>query len=770
MVPKAKVLFIILISIAASGVTAHRNDFGLKVVVDYMRDKVSPYEVTVISKSPEKLGCVSNNILRTMIDEFSSAVVDMDQLTEPSKLRIIQKLWFQRMIQSKFKIGIIELDDKEEAPDELLSMLNFFMEFGISLDGRGRSIIFLINGNGQSLEQFLRYAWSYQFLDLTVIEYVADTPKKDLILKESSKCKILYHIFDPFNDRYQKDSLTGNTNILPKKLVNMQGYTLCLGVPSIEDKVSLSHDLTVAMNRVSIFEYAPEDQLHILSEMLNSTILTHVNNTACNSFFATYMGMENGSETPHQDFDISSGTYSPLGIYTDLHGSSNIVNTSSWTHDFANTYAINGLYLCLNQRSQTEVSFSKNFLVVSITLSAMELIFIIASRILKLDKKYWSASQIARALMGGSMSNRQQGICLRERILLVTIYFVSIVMMTLTTDELIKMSLNKRVILRFKTLKELADSNVDLRVQNKTKRSLSMWGQYNPTIQKIARQSTTNHRFPVTWSGILANGTHEAIYAYTFAWDFGIPHVETLDEIWFATRIDEIVGHLGQGLLLKRFSPFKARIENFFIRFREFGLEDKRLRESAYNSTRFSHWIDKPGLPIHYPRHNGKNDKTVDFSLNTRLAIIILLGTILACIALIGEIIENRLVTKAWNPGLTEFCPGRTSKKENLYSNKMRISTVARTPIDVLHQLSFERQVDAEHTPNQSEKMFRRTIAQKKRHSQVSISCIYEDRTLFRLLELDNAQLLRYLNRNKRIRSSLRKKIASEKINGLEHS
>ncbi|KAJ8675129.1 hypothetical protein QAD02_010915 [Eretmocerus hayati] len=177
--------------------------------VDFMEKHYSTYQVTVITKSTEKLGSFSSGIVKLMIDEFSSVVMD-DKVKKP---KFSENLWRKMSHQSKLKIGIVELHQESHPLEELSNLLDFLKLYSENV--REKSIIFLIDGNGQSLQQFFKLAWSKDFFDITVIEWITQQSKKTFRPEDFVCHEIFIHTFDPFKDKYTKEILSQNTDVLP---------------------------------------------------------------------------------------------------------------------------------------------------------------------------------------------------------------------------------------------------------------------------------------------------------------------------------------------------------------------------------------------------------------------------------------------------------------------------------------------------------------------------------------------------------------------------
>ncbi|KAJ8675132.1 hypothetical protein QAD02_010918 [Eretmocerus hayati] len=470
-----KVLNSILVISLARCVLADQYDPSLKYIVDYMKNNLLTYQVTVTVTSAEGLCSFSSNIVKVMIDEFSSIVIDKDVCEGIPAVKPLENLWRRAIYQSKLKIVVLEISHMQNVLQELKYALFFLMKYSNNV--RGKCIIFLINEGGQSLEPFLRFAWSWDFLDITVVEWVNTTETRTLAATEILASQVLVHIFDPFQDKYTKDRLSNTTDILPQKTKNLHGY-----------------------NFYADLRGAPGSDVHRRHRESGVKPMKYLKDTL--NFTLTYEGVNNseGSMTSAIDFYRQNVSHEhPIDIFLNLqyfdprfnvsHPRDYMLEMSYYLLSLVDNAFFYEYHFSILQEKTPEFKMSFNFLTTCVALSAMGLIFLLSSRVMEFDKKIWSPVKIARALMGGTLEDRRE-IKLAEKILLITLYFVSIVMMTLTSDELLKMAMSTRDVLQCTTLDELADSRMTLHMEKKTSEVLSMFGENDPKLQKIANKST----------------------------------------------------------------------------------------------------------------------------------------------------------------------------------------------------------------------------------------------------------------------------------------
>ncbi|KAJ8675128.1 hypothetical protein QAD02_010914 [Eretmocerus hayati] len=606
----------------------------VKYIVNYMKENLSTYQVTVMAKSINALGSFSSSIVKIMIDEFSSIVVDSSLMDTIPANRSYGNLWDRTSDQSKLKIGIVEPETNSDTIEKLLDMLDFFKQYSEFL--RGKCIILLINGKGQSLERFLRFAWSKDFLDLTVVEWIDDTSSKRTLGSSSyTDPEVFIHFFNPFEEKYTKKSLSEGIDLLPDKLKNLQGHQLSTAVLVSEEFVNPDKNHG-DLNDFDEFQGEDIYRAKLLAETMNfSTILKFM-------VYKNWMSLEKSLELEglQPDFFTTSFLTTPLIGNISRAEYMNRLNTVSGSTIYMSR--LKGKRLYIIQQKVTLNHNSINFFLSCGSLITLLLIFTIFSRIIQLNGDVWSILEITRALMGRSMMANHRAKRLGEKIFLVTVYFTSMMLMITTLNELNKMNLNEREVLRFKTLKELADSKVSLRVTNSTKIHLSRWGQFNPVLREIAEQSVATESFDPLLISIPRNASSSWVYGGLD--DMSIeksPHVLTFDQIWFACEIEDDIESI-EMIRVRENLPYKDNFKKVIQKSIEAGLSNAYLEKEMHYFMRSS-WQIRSKSSTFYPHHNIKNDTDVEMPLEVRLIIIILIGYCLSFVVLAFEIVMGKL-------------------------------------------------------------------------------------------------------------------------------
>ncbi|KAJ8675942.1 hypothetical protein QAD02_011728 [Eretmocerus hayati] len=630
---------IILLSLMTSGM-GDENQQYLEYIIEYMRKNLSTYQVTVAVKSLKKLRPLTSHIVKRMVDEFSSVVIDTDSSYEDSSSMISEKLWNQTSDQSKLKIGIIDLQSfGTNELQELFDLLKFFTKYSPYI--REKCLIFLLNRDSINLEPFLRFAWAKDYLDLTIVQWGQTLSRKTFIPIKNWKPNIVIHTLNSFKDIYSKKLLTKDSDLFPNKLKDLHGYHLYVEVHELANSVELmrnytgldpwgkvsGHDvfLTKLLAETFNFEAIPQ----IIQENVAGTI------SSLNRYVLS-------DESSMQPIDFYSNLIRLNHSDDSWRIKSNHIKFRNLSADYAPFPKLQKVSLIIFQRKVMETVISFSFVITVNVYLAIGVIFIIFPRILRLNCEIWSISNIAKTLLGGSIES-QSRIRLPEKILLMNLYAVSFVMITLTQDELLEISLSQRQLLKFKTLQDIADSAVNLRVNNFTRQLLLKYGEHHPTLEKIATRSIITDDFdPYNESGLNAD-IDGAIYGYTGCNPHDIfPNVYNNDDIWFITTIEEHISMHLPVLVVRKNLPLRDSFETVLQKSFERGLM------SGYAKIHLDHFfrlsLNQSSKNMEVQSHNtSENDKVIEMPLNDRLVIIISIGYLLSAVTLTSEIIIKKL-------------------------------------------------------------------------------------------------------------------------------
>ncbi|KAJ8675141.1 hypothetical protein QAD02_010927 [Eretmocerus hayati] len=732
----SKKLFKIILTISvAACILADGYDPSLKYIVDYMKSNLATYQVTLMSTSTEKFESFGSKIVKLVTDEFSSIVINRSGFEKIPKVKSIRNLWDRIIDQSKLKIGIVEIHDEQDVLIELEPMILYMMWHSPFF--RGKCIILLINGRGQSLEPFLRLAWSNDFLDLTVVEWVNKTQTRTLTATETLSSEVFIHIFNPFQDKYTKDRLSNTTDILPCKARNLHGYNFHAdprGAPGFGNR-----------KRSDDSEVKP---IKYLMDTLNFTMTyAVVNDSNHGKSPIVALFNRNTSRGRRIDFRLNSYLSRPSANFSD------VTTDMNFFKDFLAMFVYKSSFreyrFSLLQGKITEFRISSNFLTTFVILFAMCLIFLLSSRIMGFDKRIWSLVNIARVMMGGSLEIRRRT-RLGEKILLITLYFVSIIMITLTSDELLKMSVSKRDVLQCTTLEELADSRVTLHIEKKTSEFLSWIGGNDPKFQKIANKSTI-----VSHDDVINAYDHPTSvnlkYLALSEVPVQFPRVVKMRSNLYMVYLREVIMPRMEYMPTRLDFPLKRRFAEFFLKLSESGLiVHHQMLENFKLLNNMNEW---GMLWEMYPQYGPDMDQEEEVSLTQRLLMILVSGYVLASIVLIWEIFFK-------SPCSAEITESKSKRElfvrclvEEARSN---IEEESSHEFDLTQSLNDQLQLRISTLGrwgfNKNTSRLSVNSNRRRKNEGCDTTATKDRLRVVRLLELDNAHLIAHLERKKRAR------------------
>ncbi|KAJ8674992.1 hypothetical protein QAD02_010778 [Eretmocerus hayati] len=734
---------VLLVSILR-GVFVDSSHPLMQYIVEYMKDNLSTFQVTVVVNSTSNLGPLGSDIVKIMIDEFSSVVINANMMEKQPVAKKSEDLWDRTADQSKLKIGIMDLrNDSEpvEVVQNLSGMMQFFMRYSKLV--RGKVIIFLINGDGGSLEIFFKYAWNERFLDITVIEWMVTAQKRTLAPNIEPNYEAFIHTYNPFQDKYERELLTPHTDILPDKLKNLHGYLLHTGMQELDEAVEIDANYTGPNVWDGLSGYDVY-RTKILSETLNFEAVPQMIQGGVLKCIETNCDRPNNENASYQhriDFYTNSILYEILNKDADATRYINLLKTS--TSDLL-TPNIHEARLCLIQRKTLGKYDYFDFLASCAIVFAIAWVFYLSSKILGLDQRIWSYFRITQTLIGDSVDIRRS-MSSKEKSFLLALYFVSISTMLMASNEVLKLNLSRREILRFKTLEELADSGLSLRVTKDTRDFLLKLGQQNPTLQKIANQSVASEQFDPKMYALPVNETEDKVYGVLIQYVPKVLQVGSANKIWFYTVIDENIMSYIPAMRLATYSPFKDRFGTILQKLTESGLMNEYNQMRVNGEFRSLPSNERTNSAVFYPHHTRNNDRDIEMPLHYKLAIILSVGYSLAWAALAWE-----CYSKKCSPSISPKLNGKLTGSFNRRRKQAFKMKLMQRILPKMKNSQHSGKSASMKLENKTKQKVSRKADLRNKNVNKAIYNIIEDVSLFGLLELDNAELVRHLNRKRR--------------------
>ncbi|KAJ8673238.1 hypothetical protein QAD02_004500 [Eretmocerus hayati] len=444
-------------------------DSGMNQIIQLLKKDESTSRVDMILKNENQLlmSPASSIIVKRITDEYSTTVTNYLEDQRSSKDQCISSSKTAQMIsrQHNLRIGIVDFQDGSDSNrDELLSSMLNFIDHQNPLV-RGKCMFIVISGNNSTYESFLRFGWMKEFLDLSVVEFVAvnDSKAMGLVVSQEYRYSISIHVFNPFYYLHSKNILETNATIFPDKLRNFNGYPLHVFMP--ERILSASHTVRTVQQELArsffaVLNFKP------VSPQLSRTKINSVHDLLSRKIVDFFLADE-GLKYDDRGFGENE-CYTYLSRLEIRHLSQDRV------------------VICQYQPSVIIISYS--FVKTSIIFLGIVIIIWIASRTLQFDVKNWTALRIIRVLLGASDENRGPP-SMSELVLKICLFAVSGLCAIYFNDNMMNAVLGHQQFLDVNSFRELSKSNLYLYMSHMTKDKLERSLPNDIAVQAILNRS-----------------------------------------------------------------------------------------------------------------------------------------------------------------------------------------------------------------------------------------------------------------------------------------
>ncbi|KAJ8688060.1 hypothetical protein QAD02_023855 [Eretmocerus hayati] len=653
-------------------------------VVRYISEKMSVYKVNIISESSRNLSAPADAIVNYLSAKFPSELIDFEELKTvemklqdsyaTDDLRHFQQVKsfknYQRHISERRNLAIVILDVQNDTEmsqrlNEKLSLLD-----NLTVGFRGKYIFVLISETNHSFKNFLQFAWSWKFLDLTIIELVNGPINRirDFNNSIGVSCTGSMHTFNPFIEQYNLTDLNAESIIFPQKLENLDGYTLYVTVTTnsphsypLKDhhEVDTGYDFFLTQT---------------LTEILNAKMMMapHTNNFSLWYMNATSIGAVYNFETL-VDFEMYI-------YYDELRPEPR--NSSEFALEIHYNAARITLptqvsyYLLLRRPvAEPQIELSSEAVLAYTILFVTGVFLATLAGILGFKEKNWSLLNIITAQMGSSLKH-QGKMKSSEKFYLITMYIATFIVTSIVTDQMVEIFIYRQETSDFKTLQDLADSDVELILDSMGFDQLSKMNNHQ-SLGKILNRSkiieSSDLHGPFCHVSSLYHRDIEGINLCLWNDRDRIP-IPNPERGWYIDRIEEPVEVLRPQLAIPKTNAFfRDRFEVLLQRLFETGFDTYWNRASRRDLISEVTYLggDPSGL---IDDSLPKKEDEEDVPLKYQLRVVMLIGAILSILALIGEIIwggflrESRFVEL-----INQFKHRNTTRKIGIPIQKRRI-------------------------------------------------------------------------------------------------
>ena len=538
----------------------------------------------------------TKKIVKDIIKETPSRVINFLE-ESPNDFR--SSVAFRSIHETTIFLTIQSEETDPKAPLEFLMKVS-----GPYTHPRCLMIIFL-EGTSGSREELLRFGWSKNFLDLTVIDLKQNWDQQ---LQSEDLERVVYHYFNPFNDTYQRSYFRGEP-IFPNKLLDLKGY---------EMKVESYHVppmVFVASNLSAPSVYGPEVNIvSVLSEKMNFKVSQDLSENVigrptCNG--SKTMGLVGKLERNEMRFMTNNLAYrvrckeDPITTIFITEKISffplvPILTQTSYSWSTTRESSYMGLLICL--------------IVIFISL---------VLRLLNFDKRFWKPFNFVAMLLGIPVPEDVSKVS--DRIALTFILFGFWLFSTAFFVVLTDFNIIAESMELINSLEDLEKSNlVPLMNSNIYRNLMSM--KKDPTLEALMKKSTDTYHSQENCVQLLLQGKNVTCVSFESESHFAI--LQNLDETGLPKMkiLKESFVEAPKAMFFETNSPFVPEIERILGWFEQSGLRGKWNKDFEPPTVR---------------------RETISFSDTSNLAVnlvfFLLLGYGISILAFIGELLINYL-------------------------------------------------------------------------------------------------------------------------------
>ncbi|KAJ8680979.1 hypothetical protein QAD02_016766 [Eretmocerus hayati] len=640
------VVFIIL---STSHLCVSENDYFVGIIVNYIKENVPLHKVNLIIDSPGGISPITAELVNEMTHQIPSNIFDSKQLTNKRKVLMESEspgshleMYSERL---NLAVGIVDLRGGVYPGKKLNTMLESYRSLMFRLVRRKYLLITIRGEEEVDFESSFRYAWSDNFLDLTIIDVTASDSSKPL--RHNSANGTLYeamvHTFNPFFEDYSVTTLDRRSILFPNKVKDLNGYKFRI-VAEIDIRFNV---FRTGMEPESQVASSGRDFLmcQAFMDALNATMMIAPDENYWNPWYinSTDIGATYNNHTSNSDMRMNM-FHEPIVLSKDPKHEI-MENLKYITFPTPTAY-----YLLLKRPVEDKIiDLNLNqaglaYMILFITGA----IFALCAHLLGFKEENWSTLNIMTAQMGGSIEPRGR-MKMSEKIYLITMYIVTFMVTDLVTDQMMRIFIYRQEISDFKSLKNLTESNIPLTMNANDHEFLS--GFYNtPVLTEILSRIEVVGDY-AGFSRLCRNTYHGDQIDQSInlcLWDSKreIIKTESYTE-WYIDKIEEPVQVIHPRFYLQYSMFYFDPIKKLITRFSETGITESWDRISRRD--RMSLIIVGSGAhPTSMMKNVIPTEKNVEdaMPLKYQLAAVMAVGSILSICVLFCEILWSRYIRR----------------------------------------------------------------------------------------------------------------------------
>ncbi|KAJ8670469.1 hypothetical protein QAD02_001728 [Eretmocerus hayati] len=631
-------------------------------IANYIRNNLTAHKVNIVIECVQQLSPSANSIIQKVSGGFPSEVFDFKTATKnnSSELSQMPLSTIQKMVSERYNlvIGVLEIRSGNDTFKQLKNLSGIVKAF--IRDYHSKFLILVLNSKCGEFERFLRAAWTWRFLDLTIIELIESTSNRSTEWFETRNNDTfgVVHEFNPFFNEYRVQQLTIESVLFPDKSKDFNGYTF----------------------RAMVYKYKPQDYITNRFPTLNTghdylmylAILQKLN--------VTEKSVHYGDE--YDEWEVRSsdvGVTYGLGDVVDFmveyedrvmvrsHLDRDYILVGESRNIFLPTL-VSFHFLVKRQIRSSPMEISKEALLAYAAILLTGIFFASYARVLGFKVKNWSIINIMTAQMGGSLEVHRP-MRMSEKIYLIMMYITTFTVTTIATDYMLQIFIYHQKTSDLTTLKELADSNLDF-ILDETDYEFLRPYEHDPDVVKILKR-TKPAEVSDGYSGfcglnVMYGKVDDSINLCLLSSRDEIP-VLRLNGEWYIDRIEQPINTVYPSYFTE-FNTLPSLMKNFeflITRFVETGFT--QFWAEQYQRDLISHTLERGGDASLLTNREIKNDGDTEepMPLKYQLLAIMLAGASISVFALFCEIILSHLMRETELGNLIQAFKRRSRKMVN---------------------------------------------------------------------------------------------------------
>ncbi|KAJ8670156.1 hypothetical protein QAD02_001415 [Eretmocerus hayati] len=492
---KMKILIFSCLFVVMHIIQETKTDEAIGYFLNYVEHTLSPYKVNLMIKSSNQLSHFAKNFAAQVNERLLShnrevvntSVAEIKAIDDSYFLNYSHKYHIKDYLErTSLTMGIL---DSELKADELLhEAMNLVRNFiALSPLMRGKYIIHLRTNLEIDLKDIFRFAWSWRFLDLTIIKWTQDN---QILRNEIKPLQILrlqgfVYIYNPYTGKLSQEILSANTELFPDKSRNLNGYRLRFTAYTnyiISSNISKSWPQTGFNSWASLSHVEGVKMIKTLLNCLNISMELEWVKLYRRSPRDIIEFEEISSSRFRNGFKILYGNKSTGRLaFHDLPQQILIDYSNSIHYPYP---AVCHFYFM--RRKEYEMQISPEAILAFGGLFFTAFIFAAWARLLGFKEPNWSFLNILTAQMGGSLEHHGP-MRLSEMIFQMSIYTATFIVVTLGGDYMYQIFVLHQELPVIQTLQDLANSDYNFIMENHDENFLQFI-RMDQTVQEIVKR------------------------------------------------------------------------------------------------------------------------------------------------------------------------------------------------------------------------------------------------------------------------------------------